>query len=232
VHILHGDDTVQSGYYDKISALASRYPELGLYATRCFFVNEESTIIGVTQLIETLEKPGSSVASFFYTTPIQFAGVTVRREAYEQYGGFRLDLIHAADCEMWARIISGRRGIVLTEPLASYRRFAANDTGRLAKAAENVRDLCRLNKVFARTYTEFSSAKGDERVRSLAWYQYKKFLHLGDKVAADHNLHMWAQLTPHLMDRIAFHTRRIMDRIALHTRRILRACKRRLASLH
>ena len=210
VHILHGDDKVHLGYYGKITALALQHPQLGLYATRCFFINEKSEVIGVTQRVETLEKPGSSVDSFFYATPVQFAGVTVRREAYEQLGGFRLDLVHAADCEMWSRIISGRGGIVLTEPLASYRHFAANDTGRLAKTAENVRDLCRLNKVFAGTYPEFSSAQGDERARSMAWHQYKQFLHLGDKVAARQNLHMWAQITPRRMDRIEFRTKRIL----------------------
>ena len=32
------------------------------------------------------------------------AGIVVRRRAYERLGGFRTDLPHAADWEMWTRL--------------------------------------------------------------------------------------------------------------------------------
>ena len=105
VHILHGDDGVVDGYYEYISKLAKRYPDLGLYAARSFLVNEQSIIIGVTGRICELEQPGNTVTPFFYTTPIQFAGVTVRRCSYETLGGFRTDLVHMAVIAKCGRVL-------------------------------------------------------------------------------------------------------------------------------
>ena len=47
VHILHDDDFVAPGYYEEIYALTNKYPDLGLYATRSFFIDEESVVTGV-----------------------------------------------------------------------------------------------------------------------------------------------------------------------------------------
>lgn len=216
VHILHGDDAVRSGYYERISALASQYPELGLYAARCFYIDEDSVITAVTPRLKTLELPGRSVVTFFDGTPIQFAGITVRREAYEQLGGFRLDLVHAADCEMWARVISHCGGVVLSEPLASYRHLANSDSSRLIRIAENVRDLCRLNEVFSKSYPEFSFARGEKHARSMALKQYYHFLRLGDQAAADQNFDVWTELAP------------VQERVAFRLKNFLGSCKRRI----
>jgi hypothetical protein len=41
----------------------------------------------------------------FYTTPIQFAAVVLRRSFYDQNEKFDTSLIHTADVDMWARAI-------------------------------------------------------------------------------------------------------------------------------
>jgi Glycosyl transferase family 2 len=42
VHILHGDDYVADGFYWTIEQMAAESPDVGLYATRHFLVDEES----------------------------------------------------------------------------------------------------------------------------------------------------------------------------------------------
>jgi glycosyltransferase involved in cell wall biosynthesis len=219
IHILHGDDRVYPGYYAKITELASAHPQLGLYATRCFFIDEESEITGVTPRVQLLEQPSKEISPFFYATPIQFAGVTVRREAYEQLGGFRSDLVHTADCEMWARVISTRGGVLLADPLAGYRTFGDNDSSRLARTAENVRDVQRLNHIFSSSYPEFSTERGRDRARWTAMYQYRKFARAGDKAAASQNWRMWSELSP------------FRDRFTQQLRRVLGACKRKILNV-
>jgi glycosyltransferase involved in cell wall biosynthesis len=196
VHILHGDDMVEDGYYECIGALVARFPDLGLYATRNFYIDAESVLIWLSPRVEKLETPSTDASSFYYECPMQFAGVTVPRESYEKLGGFRSDLMHTADVEMWTRIISSKRGVISHEVKASYRTFKENDTGRLAKTGENIRDICRLYELFASRYPDFSMAFARQKAADQAWNQYRKFSALGDADAAAANRKLWLELTP------------------------------------
>jgi len=191
VHILHGDDTVARGYYDKIDEAARAQPNLGLYAARCFFIDEDSVITGVTGHPKTL-----GVEDFFDITPIQFAGITVRRSAYEALGGFRVELVHTADREMWTRVVASFGGTVLPDVLANYRRFARNDTSRLLRMGENVLDLARLFDLYAKRYPEFPVERAQKGLYWLAWSQHIRFKTLGDPAAAEANYRVWCQLVP------------------------------------
>jgi glycosyltransferase involved in cell wall biosynthesis len=196
VHILHDDDFVTSGYYGEIEALAEKYPGVGLYSTRCFFVDSDSIITGPTDRVPELERPGKSTAPFFYQAPIQCAGVTVRRTSYEAIGGFRTDLRYVADCEMWARV-TGSHGAVMSANInACYRMYDETETARLLRTGENIRDICRLNEIFAERYPAFSVKAGRDKVSRMAWQQYQTFKWLGDDAAAAANREVWVQLTP------------------------------------
>jgi glycosyltransferase involved in cell wall biosynthesis len=196
VHILHGDDTISAGYYDCVGDLIKRFPDAGFYATRCFGIDAESVLIWASARVEDLEAPSKDARLFYYESPVQCAGVTVRRASYEKLGGFRTDLVHAADLEMWARVISVDRGVVSREVKANYRIFPQNDTGRLAKTGENIRDICRLHGLFASRYPDFSMAVARQKAANRALSQYKKFLALGDLTAARINRNLWSELTP------------------------------------
>jgi glycosyltransferase involved in cell wall biosynthesis len=196
VHILHGDDTVLNGYYECIDGLIKRYPHLGLYATRCFYIDAESVLMWISPRIEELKTPSKNVGQFYYDCPLQFAGVTVPRASYEKLGGFRTDLVHTADVEMWARIVSSEAGVVSSEVKANYRMFPQNHTGTLARRGENIRDICRLHEVFASRYPDFSMAFARQKAAERALDQYVKFGALGDVAAARINHKLWAELTP------------------------------------
>ena len=196
VHILHGDDIVMDGYYSEVSSLAHKFPEAGLYATRSFFVDEKLDIEGVTRRICELEVFGESAMPFYYATPLQFAGVTVRRAAYEALGGFDSRYNHIADCEMWARIVRAMGGVVSPKVLSAYRIFRGNDSSRLERTGDNVREICLLNRTFSQRYPDFSQVTGQRRAADLAWRQVRKFHEQGDSEAVEANLRLWAELTP------------------------------------
>jgi hypothetical protein len=143
-----------------------------------------------------LEQPAREAAAFFYQTPIEFAGVTVRRNSYEVLSGFRADVGFVSDCEMWARIIGCHGGIVSTGVKAFHRLYHGNETARLSRTAEGVRDICRLNELFDRRFAAFSMEKGRARASALAWSQYKMFKDLGDETGATANWNTWVELTP------------------------------------
>lgn len=196
VHILHGDDVVLSNYYRTITDLAKSLPEFGLYATRCFFVDEQSIIVGVGERIPALERGGKSVKQFYYHTPLLPAGITVRRSSYEALGGFRTDLLHAADCEMCARIVAAHGAVVSSDVLGLYRVFGENDSARLKKTGENIKDVRRLYDIFSERYPEFSMDVARQFLSDMAWRQYRKFQSLGDEAAACANRGLWLEYTP------------------------------------
>lgn len=111
--------------------------------------------------------------------------------AYETLGGFRQDLSFALDCEMWSRIISGAGGLVTPEILSCYRKSGMNETSRLARTAEGLRDIERLNGIFAGRYPEFDRGKALLEVCRMALRQTRMFSEQGDVEAARANLEFW-----------------------------------------
>jgi len=196
VHILHHDDYVLPGFYSKLSAAAANHPEVGLLASRCFFVDEQSIVSGVTARLMELEVGGKAVESFFYAAPLQCPGVVVRRTVYEKLGGFRPDLIFALDNEMWVRIISSAGGLVLPEILACYRVSGSNESSRLHRTAESWRDLDRMYQIFAGRYPalDLEKARGLQSANGRQFAE--RYEALKDHEAAQANWDYWRQITP------------------------------------
>lgn len=196
VHILHGDDYVLPGFYEKLTAEAQAHPDLAYFASRSFFVDEQEIIFDVSHRVPRLESGSTAANDFFYGNPTQTPGVVVRRSFYEQHGGFLGALVHTADCEMWTRAVSLGGGMMLPQVLCCYRFFAANDSGRLARTAENLRDHERMNAIFLRRHKEFDLARAQSRLAHMASSQIERFRKLGDAEAVAANLAFWKQSVP------------------------------------
>lgn len=194
IHILHGDDCVLPGFYREIESMSLEHPNLAFFATRHFTINENNVISEVSQRVPSLEAGGIDATAFHYFTATQFCGTVIRRAFYEAQGGFMPELVHTADCEMWTRAIALQGGIVSTQVLSCYRNFEANDTGRLMRSAENIRDLERLHSVLANRFEDFSLEKGRERSANLAWSQAEFFEQRGEAEAAEANYSVWREL--------------------------------------
>ena len=196
VHILHQDDYVLPGFYQMLAKSAERHPEVSLLATRSFFVDGEGVIIGVTVRLPLLENGGRAVNDFFYCTPIQCSGVIVKRSCYEGHGGFRLDLLFTLDCEMWARAIGFAGGLITSEVLAGYRLSDINETARLTRTSEGLRDLERLNRLFSERYPELDSKIALRRICNMALVQADRYFEKGDFEAAKTNMDYWKMNAP------------------------------------
>jgi glycosyltransferase involved in cell wall biosynthesis len=191
VHILHGDDLVTSDFYSRMASAADLHPDAALIASRVFMVDENGVVTGVTRRRKKLEFVTRNCSPFYYSTPIQCAGVVVRRAFYERHGGFNSSLVHAADCEMWSRAVASGGGIVIPEPLACYRVFEQNDSARIAGTAENLRDLDRLAKIYESRHPAFSKSLHRKRIARMAWNQAEHFRKLGMTVSYEANISYW-----------------------------------------
>src|SRR5262249_22227047 len=128
IHILHQDDSILPGFYDCISRVAAKWPDVALYATRAFVVDEDGNIESMTGRITSLEVPSNDIEPFFYCTPVRTPAVVVRRDAYEMFGGFRPELVLLADCEMWIRAIEKGRGVICPGVFCNHRSSTTTET--------------------------------------------------------------------------------------------------------
>ncbi len=212
VHVLHGDDFVLPGFYAAIEAAAAQHPDVGLLATRIFYTDSDGYAIGTSPRLREMETPSRSVRDFFHDTPVQFAGVVVRRTCYETLGGFRSDLTHMTDRDMWIRVIARFGGILLPEPRAAYRIFEGNDTARQKQTAENLHDRERLNTTLAASHPDFDAAVARRHLLADALGQYWRFVELKNEPAAAANLAFWRERAA-LRDRLRFVAARLRRRL-------------------
>lgn len=196
VHILHGDDYVLPGFYQHLAAAVDHNPEIALFATRTYWVDESNIVSYVSARIPSLESGGKSANEFYYGTPITCPSTVIRRSFYERYGGFLPSLVHAADNEMWSRAAGLGGALVSAQVLACYRNFASNDTGRLVRNGENLRDVQRLNELLAVRHADFDAEFARRLICERAYNQARRFEQLGDREAASANWHYWKENAP------------------------------------
>lgn len=192
VHILHGDDWVEPSFYETINVLLSTFKEASLFAARFYYVDESGIRTGISPRLQKYEHAVCHDSSFFAEGPvIHFVTSVFRRSFFQQYGGFNPDLIHAADWEMWVRIVT-EGGIVMTpEVLGNYRVFANNDTGRLMRSAENLVDRQRCIKLLAARYSFFEVERAYLSTLTMCEKQENRFKEIGDMVSVRNNREFW-----------------------------------------
>ena len=143
VHLLHGDDTVLPGFYRSMEqALAD--PTAVAAVCRVQDVDAASRPTYVTRSY----RHGTGIwtdalDAFAVSNRVRAPGIVVRRSAYERVGGYRTDLPHAADWEMWTRLAASGPIVFVDEVLACYRRHDASDTSARVRTGANVRERVR-----------------------------------------------------------------------------------------
>jgi len=193
VHILHGDDLVAPGFYRAMAQLAERWPDTALLACRTLVIGETGLLLSVTPRILPCEQPGHDAGPLLFTNPFTFNAVVVRRRFYEAFGGFDLRLPHTADWEMWVRAFVEGGGVMTPEPLAYYRVFEGNDTSRLRRTGENLRDFLRYGEIVRQRVPRFDTRSFRAHVAAQAMEQARLFRSLGDAAAERANEGVWRE---------------------------------------
>lgn len=151
LHILHGDDAVRPGFYAHAQWAIGTHPDLGAVTFRYLNIDEDSMWTHLTEF--EARRPGvlgeHFTARMLLSNRIMFPAMTVRRRVYEQLGGFRPELVHCADWDMWLRTTLNFPVYYDPEPLALYRVHSAADTARLMTTGENVVDERRFMRIMA-----------------------------------------------------------------------------------
>lgn len=195
IHLLHGDDCVRHGFYDKMQRAFDRSTEVGAAFCRHIFMDEHSH----WQQISWLEQPESGILSNWLERiavqqRIQTPSIVVRRDVYEKLGGFDQRLSWTEDWEMWVRISAHYSVWYEVEPLALYRIHSNSSTGRHEQTGENMRDVRRAIEIFQAYLPQTTASKlvnqarenwALEAIRDTA----PKMLAVGDLTAATTQIH-------------------------------------------
>jgi glycosyltransferase involved in cell wall biosynthesis len=194
VHILHGDDTVLSGFYSEIQRLDSGIQGAGLFATRVFFCDEQGVYFLMTnRFASTAPSHDEAIDLMSDFNPFQFAGVVVRRSVYEQVGGFIPSLVHVADWEMWSRVASSSTLALSNKVLGSYRKFAGSDSSKLIKIAENLRDHTRFEQIAFQHGNAIDPVRLSNMITEKALFQARRFDTQGMNEAAEASWQFWCE---------------------------------------
>jgi len=150
VHVLHQDDLIAPGFYDRFRNGLEQNPDMGAAFCRFGVANEKGE--------RTWEAPPERedagplegwLEKIAVKCRIQCAAIVVRRAVYETLGGYHPDLLYALDWEMWVRIAS-RFGYWYEPTLgADYRLHGGSETTRLSKSGGLLTDQCRAIELFA-----------------------------------------------------------------------------------
>lgn len=196
VHILHGDDMVERGFYTSVGEQARAHPRTAGFFVRCAVIDEAGALESVAPRQRWLEQPTRDVRAMHHANTLYTPGCVVRRAFYERHGGFLLPLVHCADWEMWVRVINRGGGIWINDLLAKYRFFAANDTNRLTRSAENIRDRLRLAAIFEVRFPDFDYSLCERTLARQALRQMQRFAGAGDREGERANRAMYQLLAP------------------------------------
>ncbi|MBC3539270.1 glycosyltransferase [Rufibacter sp. H-1] len=144
VHLLHGDDRVLPGFYQKMGNLFQKYPTAGAALCRFRYVNEA----GRWLYDQTLEMPQDGVLDNWLLraavrNPSQYAATVVKREVYEKLGGF-YGLTYGEDWEMWARIAKHYPVAYTPELLADYRKHFSSISSSKFLTGQNSGDMLQV----------------------------------------------------------------------------------------
>jgi glycosyltransferase involved in cell wall biosynthesis len=163
VHVLHGDDLVMPGFYDRYQQQIATCPTARMVAAQTITVDADGRYLGVTQPVPTDDGYMRTAAFTIATTnPLRCVAVVIARDAYEEAGGFHPDLAHANDWEMWTRMASLVPVAWVDQPLGLYRTHPESDTNRLHRSTAYIDDCLRASDVIA---SHFDGPELRRRVR-------------------------------------------------------------------
>ncbi len=148
VHILHTDDFVLPGFYERLKIALQARSDIGAAFCRTAFVDENERRLGTSELL----KPTAGILPGFLekiaiSNRIAFPAMVVRRSVYEKLGGFRLHLTYAPDWEMWIRIAAHYPIWYEPATLATWRSHSKSATAALKGSGECCADELRVIEI-------------------------------------------------------------------------------------
>ena len=141
VHLLHGDDVPLPGFYTAYTQMMEQHPDSALIVAQAIYLDDYEHWYGVSPFFPHTNNIIQNADLLFSSEcDVCASAAVVARSAYERWGGFRLDLFHTNDKEMWSRLACNGQVAYIEQPYLLYRLHIGNDSFRLRIEGLNVKD--------------------------------------------------------------------------------------------
>lgn len=149
IHLLHGDDFVQCGFYESLERAFSNN-SVGAAFTGCNLVDENGSLLTCADLVV----PKAGIIDNFLSVissrqVIQTSSIVVKREVYELIGAFNMNLNWVEDWEMWIRVACYYNFYYDPRPLASYRLHSNSNTEAKVRTARFIKDVLNCINIYS-----------------------------------------------------------------------------------
>lgn len=152
IHLLHDDDWIAPAFYRDLSQGILQAPDIGAAFCRHTIVDEEGQTIRLSPLErETPGKIDGWMDRIACECRLQTPSIVVRRQAYEQLGGYCPQAMSAFDWEMWQRVAVHYPVWYEPKPLAFFRKSCGSESARVIASGHQIADTRAVIEV-ARTY--------------------------------------------------------------------------------
>jgi len=129
---LDADDWWDTDFLKEMVSFADKYPEAGLWASNYWYAKRGKTRVAVNQETGYFNYPKSYLRND--AMPTWTGAVLLRKENFEQVGGFPLGIKLGEDFLLWSKIALKYKFAFLDKPLAYYN----NDVPASARATRNL----------------------------------------------------------------------------------------------
>ncbi|AUT01577.1 family 2 glycosyl transferase [Nostoc sp. CENA543] len=155
IHLLHSDDCVRDGFYQKMAQAFQENPQIGAAFCRSVYIDEHSNWQGLSylELPESGILPSRWIERIAELCCISVPSVAVvRREVYEQLGGYDRRCGLSGDWEMWVRVFTNYPMWFEAEPLALWRRHFLSVTQLNAKSKTFIQETFDTVEIIFQSY--------------------------------------------------------------------------------
>jgi glycosyltransferase involved in cell wall biosynthesis len=122
IHLLHGDDRIEFGFYEKMEEVLTSNPEAGAAFSNFNYIDHNSNRVDINN--KKIQETAGIIPDFLFKIAhrqlVQPPAIVVKRSVYEDLGSF-FAVHFGEDWEMWTRIASKYPVAYVPEYLASYR---------------------------------------------------------------------------------------------------------------
>ncbi len=184
IHLLHGDDLILPGFYDKMQELFRNFPQAGAAFCRYKYIDEKGKLLYFSDSENAGDGLlGNWLSRLYQRQRIQPPSIVVKRSVYENIGSF-FAVEYGEDWEMWLRIAAHFPFAYTPEILAAYRQHSGSMSGRSFLKGQNIRDLRKVmditekylpqsqRKMLRRKANNFYSSYA-LRTAKMLWNDYK-----------------------------------------------------------
>lgn len=186
------DDVLADNALEQEARFFQRYPEIGMAFCKYQEIlpdGRRQTRLPHRDLPNVLEPPLATQHFFYHgCIPGNLSTVTVRREEFEQGGGFDVSYRVSGDYERWSRLGVRRAVGVIHQPLVWLRthpkRLSSAEGSQVAFVRENARIRSQLLPRLPAELQDFAQSYAIRRTRVLDWHSALRYLLRGKGGAA------------------------------------------------